>query len=110
MIRQAAAEDANADPGAAEFGYTMAEASMARQNNIKWRDRGPRGPDAPMIFKGQKWREGSQRFSSRGGKNKEWYAAQPPEFFRNQRGAGSSTSSSSHAGGKGKSKEQGGTK
>ena len=106
-IRQAAAEDANTNPAAAEFGYTMAEASMARQNSIKWRDRGPRGPDAPMFFKGQKWREGSQRFSSRGGKNRDWYAAQPPSFFRNQPGAGSSSASSSHAGGKGKGKDKG---
>jgi hypothetical protein len=108
-IRQAAAEDANTNPAAAEFGYNMAEASMARQNSIKWRERGPRGPDAPMFFKGQKWRESSQRFSSRGGKSKEWYVAQSPEFLRSldKRNAGSSSSSSSHAGGKGKGKDKG---
>ena len=44
---------------------------------MRMRDRGPPAPQegGPNSWKGQKWREGSQRWGNRGGKRKDEFAA-----------------------------------
>ena len=65
----------------ASHAYIVAEAAVAEQGNIKWRERGPRGPDKPQEWRGQQWRESSQRYANRGGKNSEFWA----NHFREKR-------------------------
>ena len=70
---------------------------MAQATGVRWQERGPPGPKAggPSTWRGQPWREGSQRFAKRGGRNREYFAA--------KYGFGSSSSSS-----KGQGKGEGG--
>ena len=82
-LRGAAAEDTSRNPlneGAAAIAYTVSEARTAKEAGVKWRDRGPRGENAPSVWRGQRWRENSSRYSSRGGKRKEEFAL----LFRNK--------------------------
>lgn len=54
-----------------------AERHLAGLLNLKWRQRGPPPdmvPGGRSKWRNQKWREGSQRWSNRGGKHREWYA------------------------------------
>ena len=58
---------------------------MAHRLGLKWRERGPRNPDgsaAADVFRGQRWREGSQRYANRGGKKKLYWE----EYHRALRG------------------------
>ena len=51
----------------------QAEAAVAKEQGLSWRERGP--PSAPgEVWRGQQWRAGSERFANRGGCNKEWWA------------------------------------
>ena len=76
------------------------EETMARATGVPWQERGPPGPTAdvggPSSWRGQPWREGSQRFAKRGGRHREYYAA------KYGRGSGSSSKGQ----GKGSSKGQ----
>jgi hypothetical protein len=70
-IRDAAwnyGKDPNDDPA-----YKRTEHLVATQYQIKRRDRGPK--DDPNIYKwrNQIWRPGSQRFSTRGGRSREYF-------------------------------------
>lgn len=47
--------------------YNAAEGVLAAQYSVPWQERGPRGPQAPQTWRGQQWRQGSQRYSTRGG-------------------------------------------
>lgn len=47
--------------------YDAAEGVLAAQYSVPWQERGPRGPQAPQTWRGQQWRQGSQRYSTRGG-------------------------------------------
>ena len=52
------------------------ESAAAHSLGIGWKDRGPPGPpedDPTATWRGQKWREGSQRWANGGGSNREWY-------------------------------------
>ena len=45
--------------------------------NVKWQERGPAGPPGERtkdLWRGQKWRPGSERWANNGGKNKIWYS------------------------------------
>ena len=53
--------------------YYNVEKKVAIEKAIGWRDRGPRGPDKPDIWKSQKWREKGQRYANRGGKNRDYF-------------------------------------
>ena len=70
-VRARAAEDASEEAAAA---YHMTESQAAVQHNVKWRDRGPRGPDAPQHWRGQSWRQTSGRYSTRGGSRQAEFA------------------------------------
>lgn len=48
-----------------------AESEVARENCIPWRERCPPG-EAGQTWRGQQWREGPQRWASRGGANRGW--------------------------------------
>ena len=55
--------------------YSVSEWTLAKEGDVHWYDRGPRGEDAPEFWRGQK-RRASGRYSTRGGdpdKNA-WYA------------------------------------
>ena len=73
-IREAISNGQGIDE-ATRVAYMAAENKEATENSIKWRDRGPRGEGAPVFFKGQKWRESSQRYSTRGGLRQKEFAA-----------------------------------
>ena len=56
--------------------YYAAEATVAKELGLRWQDRGPAGgPEAggPHRWKRQNWRQGSQRYSNRGGRWRKWY-------------------------------------
>ena len=53
------------------------EQAMAQKGGLSWAERGPaRAADGsgPSHWRGQAWREGSQRYSNGGGQRKEYYA------------------------------------
>jgi hypothetical protein len=52
------------------------EKAMAMEARAPWDIRGPPGPDdgGPTVWRGQDFREGSQRFANRGGSNKKKWA------------------------------------
>ena len=63
-------------PDAAVLEYYSHERQLAQQHGLKWRERGPRNADGTSdasSFRGQRWREGSQRFANRGGKRKVYF-------------------------------------
>ena len=83
------------------------EQELAQRSGVRWQDRGPPGPDleGPETWRGQRWREGSQRFSNRGGQHREYYAAK----YGKGKGQGKDKSQASSSGkgeGKGKDKSQ----
>jgi hypothetical protein len=49
-----------------------AEAEVAHDLGIKWQDRGPPGGKKGDTWRGQEFRESTQRYANRGGKCKEW--------------------------------------
>ena len=51
------------------------EQATAIEEGVPWDMRGPRGPadDGPRVWKGQKFREGSQRWANGGGRKKQQY-------------------------------------
>ena len=51
-----------------------AEAEVAHDLGIKWQDRGPPGGKKGDTWRGQEFRESSQRYANRGGKCKDWYS------------------------------------
>ena len=61
---------------ACELADLRAEGKAAKDLNIPWQQRGPPGPpkDIPhATWRGQRWREGSQRWANNGGTNRDWY-------------------------------------
>ena len=74
LLRDAAMNGEGVDEQA-RLAYWAAENKVATEQSIKWRDRGPRGVGAPKVFKGNQWREGSQRYSTRAGTRKAEFAA-----------------------------------
>ena len=52
-----------------------AEAEVAHDLGIKWKDRGPPGGKKGDTWRGQEFREASQRYANCGGKCREWYTA-----------------------------------
>jgi len=50
-----------------------AEAEVAHDLGVKWQDRGPPGGKKGDTWRGQEFRESTQRYANRGGKCKEWY-------------------------------------
>ena len=94
-IREAVSDGQDIDE-ATRRGYLAAENHAAVKDGIKWRDRGPRGEGAPKFFKGQKWRESSQRYSTRGGHRQKEFA----DIFSGQKGkkgGGKNSKGGSHA-------------
>jgi hypothetical protein len=51
-----------------------AEAEAAHDLGVKWKDRGPPGGKKGDTWRGQEFRESSQRYANRGGKCREWYS------------------------------------
>lgn len=106
-IRSAAAEAPDVDTAVAA--YNMAEASSAWENKVRWQDRGPRGNGQPTVWRGQKWRAGSNRYSNRGGQRKSEFAvyfakAKPKAKAKGQSKGSTEPSSGSGCKGKGKGK------
>jgi len=102
-VRAAAAAAGSADPAAAQA-YGQVESAFAAEHGIRWQDRGPRDQDAPDTWRGQRWRPGSQRYSSRGGdpgKNA-FFAAQAAKARAKAKATGKGTTGKD----KGKSKGQ----
>ncbi len=71
---------AESSRGSADEEYISAqrdETEMAKMFGIPWKLRGPPGPEAPdeTKFKGQRWRQGTQRWGNRGGSRRQWYGA-----------------------------------
>lgn len=109
-LRGAAAEDAalNAqNSAAAHICYTVAEARGAREHEVKWRNRGPRGENAPSVWRGQRWREGSARYSSRGGARQAEFAALFRKKGKGKDGCKDQGKGGSSDQGKGRSSENG---
>jgi hypothetical protein len=50
------------------------EAEAAHEGGVRWQDRGPPGGKKGDIWRGQEYRESSQRYANRGGKCKDWYS------------------------------------
>jgi hypothetical protein len=51
----------------------QAEAEVAHRLGIRWQDRGPPGGKRGDTWRGQEFRETTQRYANRGGKCREWY-------------------------------------
>ena len=51
-----------------------AEAEAAHEAGVRWQDRGPPGGKKGDTWRGQEFREFSQRYANRGGKCKDWYS------------------------------------
>ena len=52
------------------------EQEVAEVGNLRWQERGPvpkAGAERPGFWRGQAWRPGSERWSNRGGRNREYY-------------------------------------
>jgi hypothetical protein len=52
------------------------EQEVAENCHMRWQDRGPRpkaGAERPGFWRGQAWRPGTERWSNRGGRHKEYY-------------------------------------
>lgn len=66
----------------AEYFDIMAEAQVARDMNLKWRERGPPAPEDPSErWRGQSYRPGSGRWANRGGQTSWWFS----EYYKNKR-------------------------
>ncbi len=52
-----------------------AEQQAAAELGLTWKQRGPPPSEEQQTWRGQQYREGSQRWGNRGGSNKEWYVA-----------------------------------
>jgi hypothetical protein len=60
----------------AEYRDLRMEREAGIDTNTKWRHRGvnpDQNPGAPMTFRGQRWRPGSQRFANSGGTDRAWH-------------------------------------
>jgi hypothetical protein len=67
---------------AAEYIEVLAEAQVALDMGLKWRERGPPPPEDPSErWRGQLYRPGSDRWANRGGKAASWYS----EYYKNKR-------------------------
>ena len=53
-----------------------AETLLARENEIRWQDRGPdlEHADPDGTWRGQVWRAGSERWGNRGGASRHWFS------------------------------------
>ena len=70
-----------------DLAYKAVETQLAIKHNVPWRDRGPK--DSGLQFwRGNQWRDNSQRYANRGGKHR--------EYFKAKYGLRSSRSASSH--------------
>jgi hypothetical protein len=88
------------------------EQEIAAESGTPWRDRGPvpqSGAVRPGFWRGQSWRAGTERWSNRGGRNKDYYAwlarggvLQAGKSSGKSSGSGGSLPSSSRDGYKGK--------
>ena len=89
--------------------YSVSESTLAKEGDIHWYDRGPRGEDAPEFWRGQK-RRASGRYSTRGGdpvKNA-WHAEKARAKCKGKDGSKGSKGSKGKAKGKAKgSKDKG---
>jgi hypothetical protein len=56
-----------------ELADLRAESEVARQLGLSWQQRGPPVSTTDGTWRGQKWRESSQRFANRGGSKRSWY-------------------------------------
>ena len=63
-------------PSDAQHDELVVESEVARELGLTWTGRGPPGPKSggPATWRNQNWREGSQRWSNRGGAKKNWYS------------------------------------
>ena len=66
------------EPESRYVGYMKMEELAAREFHVKWQDRGPKAPDdATETWRGQHYRQGSGRWSNRGGADRgahaEWH-------------------------------------
>lgn len=75
--------------------YKAVETELAIKHNVKWRDRGPKDSDV-KSWRGNRWRETSKRFSNRGGKSREHFAAKYGSGSRATSSSASNTGASSH--------------
>jgi hypothetical protein len=78
QIYQAAEKAINACAHESLYGpynriYYKVEEKVAREKEIGWRDRGPRGENKPDFWKSQKWRPNAKRYANRGGKNRDHF-------------------------------------
>lgn len=58
--------------------YYKVEEKVAREQQISWRDRGPRADEnnsaaQPEFWKSQRWRPDAERYANRGGKHREYF-------------------------------------
>lgn len=100
--------------------YDAVEHILAHENHVRWQDRGPRGENAPEVWRNQKWRNqlhsttgGTGRYGSRGGdpaKNA-YFAEQAKkrkaaeqQNSKSGKGASGSRGSGAHQGNQGKGK------
>ena len=62
-----------------QYMQMLDEEEVARKNGTPWQLRGPPNPDdvgpdgKPPLWRGQRWRPLSQKWTNRGGKNKEYF-------------------------------------
>lgn len=108
-IRSAAGEAQDVDTAVAA--YNMAEADAARQNQVPWRERGPRGDGQPTVWRNQNWRAGSARYANRGGQRREefarYFAAKAKANAKGKGQSGSAELSKGQSKGKAEAKAKG---
>jgi hypothetical protein len=63
------------------------EAESARELGLRWQERGPPAPSdgGPETWRGQKYRQGTQRWANRGGSSSTWWSAY---YFHKGKGKG----------------------
>lgn len=92
----------SSDAAATDDAYWAAEHALATEYRTRWQDRGPRGSDAPTVWRNQLWRAGSQRYGNRGGN-----PAKNAFFAEQARKKGEEAKAKSKDKGKSKGKSQG---
>ena len=75
------------------------EQALAKASGVPWRERGPPGPpeEGPEVWRGQKFRQGSNRYANRGGKQRAYFAAK----YGGSKGGGKGGGGKGKGGGKG---------
>lgn len=66
-LAEASISSAASGSSAQQATYNAAERQLAHEFGASWQARGPRGPEAPAVWRGQQWRSGSGRYGNRGG-------------------------------------------